>query len=222
MVQRKLVAGILPLCVFLATDARAGFDEIKRLDKDPVRARIATHIVVGRLLGYAPAGPGDGGGDPPRKGLTRLVTEIEVSTVEKGVGIAAGSVVRVGFSSALDVGRLKFERGTIGGCADYWWFPLPGEMARLYLTLAPDGRFVADHPYDFFAIGDFVAPEVLEGKSSGYLSEYRSLLAKDRESAEHARRLTIGGAVVLIVATIPLVRHVRRRRAGAAVPMSCP
>jgi len=213
MIRRRLIAGLALASVMIATDARAGFDDGKRLEKSPVRAGIATHIVVGQLLRYAPAGPGEGDGDHARGGLTRSAAEIEVAAIEKGTGITPGSVIRVAFGSPLTTGQLEFVRGSGGDCGDYWWFPIPGETARLYLTRRPDGRFVADHPYDFYAIGNFAAPDVLKARRDRYVVRRRADLAM----ASILRVLGVAGPVILIVAALAVVLHRRRRMAVAPI-----
>src|ERR1700733_9211189 len=89
--------------VVSALVANAGFDVPNRITTSSVQEKTATSIVVGRLIAYhqLPPETGNVAADENGRTLYRYVAEVEVTSVEKGLGIARGSVIRVGFGSQL-------------------------------------------------------------------------------------------------------------------------
>jgi hypothetical protein len=168
----------------------------KRLDGSASMERIASHIVVGELVGYRRIG--DAVDTPGQHTMDRYEAEIRVETVEKGRGIRAGERMAVGFSSHWPILKLADVRVTSQGCGgDYSVPPIPGETARIYLTRTPGGEFVADFDTSFFSIGNFRD------------SEGRLLRPKAPESSALPASSALPGLIVVVVSVL-----------GVAVPFA--
>jgi hypothetical protein len=130
-------------------EARAGFDW-NLITKSDREEKTATHIVVGRLMGFHEIKvEAYQGLRPP---LARFVAAIAVANVEKGEGIVPGSWIYIHFSSPRTQEQLESERIS-SGCGDERLDPRPGEDLRVYFRLNENYEYVADYPRCFFYIG---------------------------------------------------------------------
>jgi hypothetical protein len=144
---------LIPLgCVLLTgVAARAGIETGRLIDRSDQQEKAVTHIVVGRLRAFHELrGQARPGRPHP---LARYVAGVGVEAVEKGSGIAPGSVIYPRFWSGRTREQLETVR-IVPDCGDYKLDPLPGERRRLYLVLDEGYEYVADHPQGFFAIGE--------------------------------------------------------------------
>ena len=117
----------------------AGFDAGSLIERSPELEKAVSHVVVGRFKDL----------HEMASGSHRFAAEIEVSSVEKGDGVAPGSRIFVHFQSARNKHQMLTER--LGSsCGNYKIDPIPGEFLRLYMKLNEDYDFVADYPDCFF------------------------------------------------------------------------
>jgi hypothetical protein len=152
------------ISVLLSVSARAGFEPGQPLTKSAAQERVATHIVVGRLMAFHPlTAPAT---TIPGRSLSRFAAEIAVSDIERGKGIEPGGRVYALFSSPKTLQQLMTERGGAGGCGAWQLGPIPGEQVRVYLVLNGHNEFVADHPDSFSGLG-----RARHGEGSGRLAD---------------------------------------------------